>query len=76
VSVCHRRELQAIESQQQGKENHAVVLEKEMSAALVELQALVKEGRSSIQKQVSLAVVAAAAEGMVVYSVLKPIQSL
>jgi hypothetical protein len=45
--------LQAIDSQQHNKDAHASLLEKEMGAALAELQALVQEGRQYIAKEVT-----------------------
>jgi len=46
------RIVQAIDAQQHNKDAHSTLLEKEMGAALTELQALVQEGRSYIAKEV------------------------
>jgi len=46
------RIVQAIDAQQHNKDAHSTLLEKEMGAALTELQALVQEARSYIAKEV------------------------
>ena len=50
----YRRELVSIDRQQQNKAAHAALLENEMSSALIDLQALVHEGRGYIAKEVNL----------------------
>lgn len=52
IEEDYRRDLQAIETNHRSRENHALVLEKEMSSALVELQKIVSDGRSQISKGV------------------------
>lgn len=49
----YRREVLAIESAHRGKEGHAAVLEREMLAAMQELQGLVAEGRQGIARTVA-----------------------
>ena len=50
IEEDYRRDLQVIESNHRSRENHALVLEKEMSSALIELQKIVSDGRSQIFK--------------------------
>jgi Leucine-rich repeat (LRR) protein len=52
VEDSYRKTLQNIDHQQHNKEVHAKVLEKEMMAALTELQGLVQEGRAFVAKEV------------------------
>lgn len=52
IEDSYRQELMNIETQQKSRENHAMVLEREMSSALHELQKLVFDGRAVIAKDV------------------------
>jgi hypothetical protein len=49
----YRKEIHDIDQQEQMRENHVLLLEKEMSAALSELQKMISEGRGIIQKEVT-----------------------
>ena len=53
IDDTYRKEIQSIDHQEQMRENHVLLLEKEMSAALNELQKMITEGRGIIQKEVS-----------------------
>ena len=53
IDEAYWRTAQEIEAQHQSKEDYSRVLEKEMSAALKELQGLVGEGRGIINKHIN-----------------------
>eukprot|EP01031_Cornospumella_fuschlensis_P025536 gene25536-30832_t len=53
IEDSYQKSLRAIDIQHQTRESYSQVLEKEMNAALKELQVLVHEGRSAIQKDLT-----------------------